>query len=112
MGEGRPGSDVDVTLNSSAFVHMRGSIEALIAEGIYPPGDPTMLALELWTAAHGVAAMLISRPYLPWGDVEAFADRVLRAVCCGHIMSTIIDVETPPQQAIALMKEMADERPR
>jgi AcrR family transcriptional regulator len=112
MGEGRPGSDVDVTLNSSAFLHMRGSIEALIAEGIYPPGDPTMLALELWTAAHGVAAMLISRPYLPWGDVEAFADRVLRAVCCGHIMSTIIDVETPPQQAIALMKEMADERPR
>ena len=23
MGEGRPGSDVDMTLNSSAFVHMR-----------------------------------------------------------------------------------------
>ncbi len=39
MGEGRPGSDVDMTLNSSAFVHMRHSVEALIAEGIYPPGD-------------------------------------------------------------------------
>ena len=61
MGEGRPGSDVDVTLNSSAFVHMRHPVEALMAEGIYPPGDATTLALELWTAAHGVAALLISR---------------------------------------------------
>ena len=56
MGEGRPGSDVDMTLNSSAFVHMRNSVEALMAEGIYPPGDATTVALELWTVAHGVAA--------------------------------------------------------
>ena len=41
MGEGRPGSDVDVTLNSSAFVHMRDSVESLIDEGVYPPGDAT-----------------------------------------------------------------------
>ena len=87
MGEGRPGSDVDMTLNSSAFVHLRNSVEALIAEGIYPPGDATTLALELWTAAHGVAALLIARPYLPWGDVEEFADRVMKAVCIGHIVS-------------------------
>ena len=48
---------------------------------------PLPQALELWTVAHGVAAMLISRPYLPWGDAEEFADRVLRAVCFGHIVS-------------------------
>ena len=90
MGEGRPGSDVDMTLNSSAFVHMRNSVESLMAEGIYPPGDPTIAALELWTAAHGVAALLISRPYLPWGDAEEFADRVMRAVCCGQIVSGLI----------------------
>ena len=89
MGEGRPGSDVDMTLNSSAFVHMRNSIESLMAEGIYPPGDATMAALELWTVAHGVAALLISRPYLPFGDVEEFADRVMRSACCGHIVTAI-----------------------
>ncbi len=33
MGEGSPGSDVDMTLASSAFVHMRDSIETLMAEG-------------------------------------------------------------------------------
>ena len=53
-----------------------------MAEGIYPPGDATMAALELWTVAHGVAALLISRPYLPFGDVEEFADRVMRSACC------------------------------
>ncbi len=76
MEEGRPGSDVDLTMNSSAFVHMRASIESLMAEGVYPPGDSTMAALELWTVVHGVAALLIARPYLPFGDVEEFVDRV------------------------------------
>ena len=46
MGEGRPGSDVDMTLNSSAFLHLRNSVESLMDEGIYPPGDPTTVALR------------------------------------------------------------------
>ena len=110
MGEGRPGSVVDITLNSSAFVHMRHSVESLIEEGIYPPGDPTTLALELWTAAHGVAALLISRPYLPWGDIEAFADRVLTALCTGRIVSGMIDPGVPTQEAIAHLKGLVDEQ--
>ena len=100
MSEGRPGSDVDMTLNSSAFMHMRASVQALMDEGIYTAGDATQIALEMWTAAHGVAALLIAKPYLPWGDVEAFADRVLRAVCCGQIVSGIIGYDTCPQEAI------------
>ena len=36
MGEGRPGSDVDMMLNNSAFVHIRNTVESLIAEGILP----------------------------------------------------------------------------
>ena len=83
MGEGRPGSDIDTTLNSSAFQHLRNSVEKLIDEGIYPPGDPTMAAMQLLTAAHGIAALLISKPYLPWGDVEEFADRTLSAAVSG-----------------------------
>lgn len=106
MGEGRPGSDVDMTLNSSAFVHMRASVEALIDEGVYPPGDATAAALELWTVAHGVAAQLISRPYLPVGDVEEFADRVMSATCVGQIMTGLIGPDVPPQEAIALMKRL------
>jgi AcrR family transcriptional regulator len=104
MGEGRPGSDVDMMLNSSAFVHMRVSVEALIEEGVFPPGDATMAAMELWTVAHGVAAQLVSRPYLPFGDVEAFADRVLSAACCGHITRGIIGMDVPPQEAVAMIR--------
>jgi hypothetical protein len=90
-------------------VHMRNSVESLIAEGTYPAGDVTTLALELWTVAHGLAALLISRPYLPWGDVEAFADRVLKAVCVGQIMTGPIDPDLPPAEAIALLKGMLDD---
>lgn len=110
MGEGRPGSDVDTTLNSSAFQHMRAAMEELIAEGVFPPGgDATMLALELWTAVHGVAAILISKPYLPWGDVHEFTDRVLRAVCTGQIVSGIIGTDLEPAETIARLKDFASE---
>ncbi len=112
MGQGRPGSDVDMTLNSSAFMHMRAAVQALIDEGSYPPGDPTTMALELWTAAHGVAALLMSRPYLPWGDAEEFAGRVLRAVCCGQVISGAIGPEDPPRETVAWLREVVDERSR
>jgi AcrR family transcriptional regulator len=108
MGESRPGSDVDVALNSSAFVHMRHTVEALMAEGIYPQGDATSLALELWTVAHGLAALMISRPYLPWGDADEFADRVMRSVCVGHIVSGAVDPDLPPREGIAILKGMLD----
>ncbi len=100
MGEGRPGSDVDMTLNSSAFQHLRNSVELLIGEGIYPPGDPTTAALQLLTAAHGVAALLISKPYLPWGDVEEFADKTLSAACLGHIVLGLVAHDATPAQSV------------
>jgi AcrR family transcriptional regulator len=108
MGDGRPGSDVDMALNSSAFVHMRNTVEMLMAESVLPPGDSTVTALELWTVGHGVAAMMISRPYLPWGDVEEFAHRVLQAVVVGEIVSGAITPGTTPQEAVARLKGLLD----
>jgi AcrR family transcriptional regulator len=108
MGDGRPGSDVDMALNSSAFVHMRNTVEMLMAESVLPPGDSTVTALELWTVGHGVAAMMISRPYLPWGDVEGFAHRVLQAVVVGEIVSGAITPGTTPQEAVARLKGLLD----
>ncbi|MGE2730184.1 TetR/AcrR family transcriptional regulator [Mycolicibacterium vaccae] len=110
MGHGRPGSDLDFALSSSAFLHMRVAVEAMIADGIFPPGDPMMFALELWTAAHGVAALMISRPYLPWGDPEEFTDRVMRAVCCGNVMVRGMRETDTPYEIVTWLKEVADER--
>jgi hypothetical protein len=101
-----------MTLNSSAFQHLRHSVEGLIAEGIYRAGDPTVAALQLLTAAHGVAALLISKPYLPWGDAEEFADQTLSAACLGHIVLGLVDDDdaTPAQTIEWLMKNTSQER--
>ncbi|SON61188.1 Tetracycline repressor protein class D [Mycobacterium simulans] len=93
MGEWRSGSNVDIALDSSAFKHMRASVQALMDEGVYRSDDPTTIALELWTAAHGVAALLIAKPHLPFGDVDAFADRVLGAVLCGHMVAGLVGAQ-------------------
>jgi AcrR family transcriptional regulator len=110
MGESRPGSDVDVALNSSAFVHLRHAVETLMAEGLYAPEDPTTVALELLAVAHGVAAILISKPYLPWGDAEAFADRVLTCACLGHMVIGAVDPDASPQTLMTQLKGLTHER--
>jgi AcrR family transcriptional regulator len=98
MGEGSPGSDVDATLTTSAFVHIRDSVRALMDEGIFATEDPTTVALELWTAAHGVTAMVIAKPYLPFGDIEEFADRIFRAACAGRIVAGIVGLDSTPTE--------------
>ncbi|OBJ60411.1 TetR/AcrR family transcriptional regulator [Mycobacterium sp. 1423905.2] len=100
MGELRSGSNVDMALDSSAFQHMCASVRTLMDEGMYRTDDPTTIALELWTAAHGVAALLIAKPHLPFGDVEAFADRVLGAVLCGHMVAGLVGSEVTSAQLV------------
>ena len=75
MGRGRPDNDVDRALKSCVSAHLGTSIQTLMTEGIYPQGDPAAVALELWAAAHGVASLLVSRPYLPWGDITEASHR-------------------------------------
>jgi AcrR family transcriptional regulator len=104
MSEGHPGSDVDQALNAAAFVRMRDSVQALMDEGNYPRGDVTSAALGLWTVAHGLAALFISRPYLPFGDREEFADRVLSAACLGGMVRCLGAPEVTPQQLVERLK--------
>jgi AcrR family transcriptional regulator len=100
MGEWRSGSNVDIALDSTAFKHMRASVQTLMDEGVYRTDDPTTIALELWTVSHGVAAILIAKPHLPYGDVEAFADRVLGAVLCGHMVAGVVGSEATSRELV------------
>jgi AcrR family transcriptional regulator len=109
MGEWRSGSSVDTTLNSSAFKHIRATVRRLMDDGIYRPGDPTIVALELCSALHGVAAMLIAKPHLPFGDAEAFADRVLASVFCGQLVMGYCGRDATPQR---LAEWVATHRPQ
>lgn len=83
----RQPSAFDETLINSAFVHLQDTVQELIDAGFFPPSDSLAPALQLWAAAHGVASLLVTKPYLPWGDSEAFASSVLRAVCLGQAVA-------------------------
>lgn len=100
MGEGRPGSNVDATLASSAFVLLRQSVQELIDERVFAALDASTVALELFTAAHGVAALMIAKPYLPFGDAEQFADRLFRSVCCGYIVAGLVGTDASPAETV------------
>jgi AcrR family transcriptional regulator len=100
MGEWRSGSSIDITLDSSAFKHMRDTVQTLMEDGVLRADDPTTVALEFWSAAHGVAAMLIAKPHLPFGDAGAFADRVLCSVFCGRVVTGLVGADVTPRQLV------------
>ena len=82
-----PRPDVDLMLAQGCFVHFQEVVEECIAAGLFPAGDSTTLTIELWSAAHGIAALLVAKPDLPIGDPMAIADRVLDAAAIGHLVT-------------------------
>jgi AcrR family transcriptional regulator len=91
---------LDEVLADAAFTHMREAITECIEAGYFAAGDPLPLALDLWTAAHGLASLMIAKPYLPWGDRETIANRVLRAAALGHAAADLIG-DDPDPEAVA-----------
>jgi AcrR family transcriptional regulator len=76
-------SHIDMVLADSAFVHFMSTVAACMADGVFPEGDPVPITMQLWCAAHGVAALMIAKPFLPWGDRREFAAAVLDAAALG-----------------------------
>lgn len=76
---------VDELLASTAFVRMGRVVGRLADEGFFDvePDDRPKLALELWSIAHGLVDLIVSKPGLPWGDDLEFAEDVLRASAVG-----------------------------
>jgi len=66
----------DRAIAGGAFGHLVESVRQCTELGVYT-GDPVEVALGLWAAAHGVAALLIAKPYFPWPDVDGFVDRTI-----------------------------------
>jgi AcrR family transcriptional regulator len=84
-----PNAEVDKVLHSSAFSHLQSTVEECMEAGIFE-GDALAITFEMWAAAHGVAALMIAKPYLPFGEAEDFADRVLCAAAVGHAVRPLI----------------------
>ena len=90
-------SDVDAVLNAAAFTHLEQNVRDLQEEGYYPPGDPRPIALRMLTIVHGVASLLVAKPFLPWGDPMEYADSVISGACLGIALTA--GMTEPPDAA-------------
>ena len=106
------GTDADAVLGQSAFVHFAETIERLMDEGLVDKGDPTPVVLELWTAAHGVAALMIAKPYIAIGDDYELAERVLTSVCLGRATKDLIGGDVGPTRIRDFIIEQRTRRGR
>lgn len=91
-----PGSGLDDVLASSAFAHFIAVVNECIVAEIFE-GDAMPITLDLWAAAHGIASLIITKPYLPWGDLADVADRVLCAAALGHAAVGLLGGEPTPE---------------
>ncbi|MFN2518059.1 MAG: TetR/AcrR family transcriptional regulator [Jatrophihabitantaceae bacterium] len=91
-----PRPNVDEVLATSAFEHFNDTVKQCMDAGIFAAGDSLPVTLELWAAAHGIAGLMITKPYLPWGDPMAVADRVLCAAALGHAAADLIGGDVTP----------------
>jgi AcrR family transcriptional regulator len=94
-------TDLDMVLRDAAFVHFMATVTDCMQAGIFAAGDPIPITLQLWSAAHGVAALMIAKPYLPWGDKMAFADQVLCAAAVGRATADKLGGLPTPEQVTA-----------
>lgn len=97
-------SPIDHVLADSAFNHLASVVVTCMTAGIFAPGDPVPVTLELWAAAHGIASLMIAKPFLPWGDPEEVADRVLCAAAMGHVALGQIDGDPHPAKVTSWLE--------
>lgn len=93
--------DVDDVIRTGAFAHFTETVVECMKAGVFAGEDPLPIALDLWTAAHGVASLVIAKPYLPWGEVEVIGDRALRAAAFGHAVCALIGEDVTPAEFTA-----------
>jgi AcrR family transcriptional regulator len=96
-----PRPHVDNVLADGAFQHFAGVVQECIDAGLFADDDPMRITLELWSAAHGIAALMIAKPFLPWGDPEVIADRVLCTAALGHVALKEIGADRDPSKVIS-----------
>jgi AcrR family transcriptional regulator len=101
--EGQPGH-LDNVLADAAFVHFMETVQVCMDAGIFAAGDPLPITLQLWSAAHGIAALMIAKPFLPWGDAVAIADRVLCAAALGTAVNDLLGGNPEPEQIAAWLE--------
>ena len=68
---------------ATTFRHLVEAVQGCIDAGRFAPGEPDLIATQLWTVVHGVASLAISTPGFPFTDLDQFLDDLLTLVCKG-----------------------------
>ena len=76
------GDRADLMMATGAFAHFVASVQECVDAGVLE-GDASELALQLWAAAHGVAALLVAKPYFPWPPLDDYIEQVVRMAGMG-----------------------------
>ena len=76
------GGRADLMMATGAFAHFVASVQECVDAGVLE-GDASELALRLWAAAHGVAALLVAKPYFPWPPLDDYIEQTMRMAGVG-----------------------------
>ncbi|MYR06325.1 hypothetical protein GTV32_08340 [Gordonia sp. SID5947] len=98
-------------LAASAFARMSATVTELAGEGFFPVSDVTEVVLEFWSAAHGVASLMLAKPGLPWGDDLALAEALMRSVCLGRASMGMLGTASGPCDARAWLSGQRAQKP-
>jgi AcrR family transcriptional regulator len=85
--DGPAGAPTDLAIAGGAFGHLVATVAACIEARVFS-GDPLAMALRLWAAAHGIAALLVAKPYFPWPPVEQLVDDTVRMAGLGLVLES------------------------
>lgn len=105
---------VDQVLAASGFVHFSETITEIAQRGLLDADEVGSVVLEFWSAAHGVASLMIAKPNLDWGVDGARAEAVLRSVSLGRLLMSVpceADAEEFGRRAAAVRALLGDPPP-
>lgn len=77
----------DLVMASAAFEHFVSAVQECVDAGVFE-GAAADLALRLWAAAHGVAALLVAKPYFPWPPLDDYIDRTIEMAGLGLALAS------------------------
>ena len=96
-----PPKSVDAVLRDRCLQEVLETVRLCMDAGILPPDErgPQVMALQLWAKVHGVVSLMISKPWLPWDNVDYLADQSLRVALAGCAVAGRASWMSPDQLA-------------
>jgi AcrR family transcriptional regulator len=103
---GRPTTmSADEEIASGAFAHLLDTVQSCVALGVLE-GDPIQLGMQLWAAAHGIAALLIAKPMFPWPPIEQLVDDTICAAGSGLAARSRLNADQPAADLVKKLNRL------